>query len=88
MSEAYAIILLITNERQQMRITHKVNIDVDLDDKTTPDHILSSLLRLTESQMQALLADAFIDSINATGAMDTINKGHSYAVVSFSKDQN
>ena len=88
MSQASAIILLTTNERQQMIITHKVNVDVNFDDKTTPDHILSTLLQLTDTQMQKLLADVFVDAINATGAIDTINKNHAYAYVSFSKDQN
>ena len=88
MSQASAIILLTTNERQQMRITHKVNVDVDFDEKTTPDHVISTLMRFNETQMQKFLAEVFVDAINATGAIDTINKNHAYAYVSFSKDQN
>lgn len=71
-----------------MRITHKVNVDVDFNDKTTPDHVISTLMRFNEAQMQKFLAEVFVDAINATGAIDKINEGHAYAVVSFSKEQN
>lgn len=70
-----------------MKLTHKVYVDVEFNEATTPDYVFATLMRFNEEQMQEFLADVFVDAIESTGAIDKINEGNAYATVSFSKEQ-
>jgi hypothetical protein len=77
-----------TNERQQMKLTHQVNVDVEFNDKTTPDYVLLALTHMTETELQKMLADVFINSLSQIDALTQINENNSYATVSFPAVQN
>jgi hypothetical protein len=77
-----------TNERQQMKLTHQVNVDVEFNDKTTPDYVLLALTTMKETELQKMLADVFINSLSQIDALTQINENNSYATVSFPSVQN
>jgi hypothetical protein len=77
-----------TNERQQMKLTHQVNVDVEFNDKTTPDYVLLALTTMKETELQKMLADVFINSLSEIDALTQINENNSYATVSFPAVQN
>jgi hypothetical protein len=83
MSVGYAKILLSNNEGQQMKLTHTVEVEVEFDDKATPDYVIKALTTMTETQLKKLLADVFIGALNEAGALETINENNSYARVSW-----
>jgi hypothetical protein len=64
-----------------MKLTHTVNVEVEFNDKTTPDYVISALTTMTESQLQALLADTFKGSLDSINALDKINENNAYAKV-------
>ncbi len=68
-----------------MKLTHTVNVEVEFNDKTTPDYVISALTTMTEAQLQALLSDTFTGALNEMGALDKLNKNNSYATVRWAK---
>ena len=77
-----------TNERQKMKLTHNVKVDVEFNDTTTPDYVILALTSMKESDLQAMLADVFINSLSSIDALTKINENNSYATVSFPMVQN
>ena len=64
-----------------MKLIHTVNVEVDFDDKTTPDYVITALTTMTETQLQELLADTFKGSLDTINALDKINANNAYATV-------
>jgi hypothetical protein len=85
MSVGYAKILLSNNEGQQMKLTHTVEVEVEFDDKTTPDYVIKALTTMTETQLKKLLSDVFTGAIDEAGALETINENNAYATVRWAK---
>ena len=77
-----------TNERQKMKLTHNVKVDVEFNDTTMPNYVLHALTHMTETELQKMLADVFINSLSSIDALTKINENNSYATVSFPKEQN
>ena len=77
-----------TNERQKMKLTHNVKVDVEFNDTTTPDYVILALTSMKESDLQAMLANVFINSLSSIDALNKINENNSYATVSFPSVQN
>ena len=71
-----------------MKLTHQVNVDVEFNDKTTPNYVLIALTHMTEKELQKMLADVFINSLVSIDALTKINENNSYATVSFPMVQN
>jgi len=71
-----------------MKLTHQVNVDVEFNDKTTPNYVLIALTHMTEKELQKMLADVFINSLSEIDALTQINENNSYATVSFPLVQN
>jgi hypothetical protein len=81
MSVTSAKILAYPTERQQMKLTHTVEVEVEFDDKATPDYVIKALTTMTETQLKKLLSDVFIGALNEAGALETINENNAYATV-------
>ena len=71
-----------------MKLTHQVNVDVEFNDKTTPDYVLLALTTMKETELQKMLADVFINSLSQIDALTQINENNYYATVSFPSVQN
>ena len=71
-----------------MKLTHNVKVDVEFNDTTTPDYVILALTSMKESDLQAMLADVFINSLSSIDALTKINENNSYATVSFPMVQN
>ena len=71
-----------------MKLTHNVKVDVEFNDTTTPDYVISALTRMTETELQAMLANVFIGALSEIDALNKINENNNYATVSFAKEQN
>lgn len=64
-----------------MKLTHTVKVEVDFNDKTTPDYVISALTTMTETQLQELLEATFKGSLDEVGALEAINANNAYATV-------
>jgi len=83
MSVGYAIIATIQHERLKMLLTHTLNVNVEFDKDNTPDYVINALVTYSEKEIQKLLSEVLIGSLNEIKALEKINEGNSYAKVSW-----
>ena len=83
MSVGYAIIATIQHERLKMLLTHTLNVNVEFDKDNTPDYVINALVTYSEKEIQKLLSEVLINSLNEINALEKINEGNSYAKVSW-----
>ena len=83
MSVGYAIIATIQHERLKMLLTHTLNVNVEFDKDNTPDYVINALVTYSEKEIQKLLSEVLIGSLNEIKALEKINENNSYAKVSW-----
>jgi len=83
MSVGYAIIATIQHERLKMLLTHTLNVNVEFDKDNTPDYVINALVTYSEKEIQKLLSEVLINSLNEINALEKINEGNSYAKVTW-----
>jgi hypothetical protein len=83
MSVGYAIIATIQHERLKMLLTHTLNVNVEFDKDNTPDYVINALVTYSEKEIQKLLSEVLINSLNEIKALEKINENNSYAKVSW-----
>ena len=71
-----------------MKLTHNVKVEVEFNNTTTPDYVILALTRMSEKDLQEMLANVFIGALSEIDALTKINENNSYAKVSFPKVQN
>jgi hypothetical protein len=66
-----------------MLLTHTLNVNVEFDKDNTPDYVINALVTYSEKEIQKLLSEVLINSLNEINALEKINEGNSYAKVSW-----
>ena len=66
-----------------MLLTHTINVNVEFDKDNTPDYVINALVTYSEKEIQKLLSEVLIGSLNEIKALEKINENNSYAKVSW-----
>jgi superfamily II helicase len=66
-----------------MLLTHTLNVNVEFDKDNTPDYVINALVTYSEKEIQKLLSEVLINSLNEIKALEKINENNSYAKVSW-----
>lgn len=84
MSEGYAIILL-NNERKKMsnirQVEHTIKLIAEFDTDTMPLDIAYAMTMLSETELNKILAETFIASIDHISGLEKINAGNQFATI-------
>ena len=83
MSVGYAKILSSQQRKVKMLLTHTINVNVEFDKDNTPDYVINALVTYSEKEIQKLLSQVLIGSLNEIKALEKINENNSYAKVSW-----
>ncbi len=83
MSVGYAKILSSQQRKVKMLLTHTLNVNVEFDKDNTPDYVINALVTYSEKEIQKLLSEVLIGSLNEIKALEKINANNSYAKVSW-----
>jgi hypothetical protein len=83
MSVGYAKILSSQQRKVKMLLTHTLNVNVEFDKDNTPDYVINALVTYSEKEIQKLLSEVLIGSLNEIKALEKINENNSYAKVSW-----
>ena len=62
-------------------INHSVNLIAEFDTDKMPANIALSFMMLDESQLNSILAQTFIASLEHIGAFDKMNENNQYATI-------
>jgi hypothetical protein len=83
MSVGYAKIFSSQQRKVKMLLTHTINVNVEFDKDNTPDYVINALVTYSEKEIQKLLSQVLIGSLNEIKALEKINENNSYAKVSW-----
>ena len=64
-----------------IKFNHTINLVALIDEHKVSDSTLTTLLNMDEKTLNSVLAETFINAINDTGAMETINENNTFAKI-------
>jgi hypothetical protein len=64
-----------------IKFNHTINLVALIDEHKVSDSTLTTLLNMDEKTLNSVLAETFINAINGTGAMETINENNTFAKI-------
>ena len=67
-------------------LNHSVNLVTEIDEHAMHAHLLSTFLKLSETQMEMLLRQTFISALEGEGFLSKINEGNSWATLKVGKN--
>jgi hypothetical protein len=64
-------------------LNHSINLVTEINEHLMPPSLLSRFVNLDEQQMEKLLRECFIGTMEQIGAIDKVNDGNTWATVKF-----
>ena len=62
-------------------LKHSVNLITEIDEHKMPDHLLSTIINLSEAQLELILRQTFTAALLGEGVLDKFNEGNSWATL-------
>ena len=67
-------------------LKHSVNLITEIDEHKMPDHLLSTILKMSELELETMLRQTFIAALLGEGVLDKFNEGNSWATLKAGKN--
>jgi len=73
--------IILTEKEKMITFKHTINFVTEVDEKTMPADLLSKLLEVPETEMNKMLARAFIQMIKDKNLLEEANKSGTWAIL-------
>jgi hypothetical protein len=64
-----------------IELKHTINLVTEIDEHKMPNHLLTMLVNMPESDLHSMLVNTFISALNSLGTLDKLNEDNQYATL-------